>query len=73
MNPDCLRGFGRKLSKPKKPNKKDMLIAAAPDLLEACQAVMNSAICNGDMSISYAIDGAIVKQLMQAIQKAGAE
>ena len=71
MNPDCLRGFGKKLSKPKKPNKKDMLIAAAPDLLAACQELI-AELDNRESQYGYPDTGGMILARM-AIQKAGAE
>ena len=46
------------------------LIAAAPDMYEALKAVLDSIVCNDDMSISYAIDGLARCQIDNALSKA---
>jgi len=46
------------------------LISAAPDMYEALKAVLSTVVCNGDMSISYAIDRTVSNQIEQALNKA---
>ena len=46
------------------------LISAAPDMYEALKSVLSSVVCNGDWSISYAIDRDIRLQINAALAKA---
>ena len=43
------------------------LIASAPALYEALKAVLSTVVCNGDCTISYAIDGTVRKQMEKAL------
>ena len=68
MNPDCLSGFGKKLSKP---NKNAKLIAAAPDLLGVLKDIVytwENFNVNRESQMGEAIQYA-----KEAIKKAGAE
>jgi len=53
------------------PEANAQLIAAAPDMYKALKSVLSSAVCNDDMSTSYAIDRTIKNQIDNALAKAG--
>ena len=46
------------------------LIASAPELYEALKAVLTTVVCNGDMTITYGIDGDTRRQIKRALDKA---